>query len=91
MEVPHHGLHALVEHVGVDLRGGDVGVAEQLLHDAQVGAVLQQVAREGVAQHVRADALLGDAGRHCHGLEVAREGLARHEALLAVGREQPGA
>ena len=49
-------FQALVEHMGVDLRRGDVGVAEQFLHDAQIGAVLQQMAGEGVAQHVRADA-----------------------------------
>ena len=37
----------------VDLRGRDVGVAEQLLHRAQVAAGLQQVRGERVAQHVR--------------------------------------
>ena len=57
MQVAHHALQPLVEHVGVDLRRRDVGMAEQLLHDAQVGAVLQEVAGEGVAQHVRADAV----------------------------------
>ena len=36
----------------VDLRGGDVGVAQELLHGAQVAAALQYVAGEGVAQHV---------------------------------------
>ena len=42
-------LQPLLQDVGVDLGGGDVGMAEQLLHDAQIGAVLQQVAGEGVA------------------------------------------
>ena len=42
--------------VGVDLGGGDVGVAEQGLHDAQVGAAFEQVGGEGVTQDVRADA-----------------------------------
>ena len=37
----------------VDLRGGDVGVAERFLHRAQVAAGLQQVRGERVAQHVR--------------------------------------
>src|SRR5699024_2494494 len=32
--------------VGVDLRGRDGGVPEQLLHDAHVGAALEQVRRE---------------------------------------------
>ncbi len=38
-------------------------MAEQLLHDAQIGAVLQEMAGEGVAQHVRRDLRRGDAGR----------------------------
>jgi hypothetical protein len=38
---------------GVDLRRRHRGVAEQLLHDAHVGAALEQVRRERVAQRVR--------------------------------------
>ena len=56
MQIAHHRLGALVEHVGIDLGRRNVGVAEQILDDAQIRAVLQEVAREGVAQHVRADA-----------------------------------
>ena len=40
--------------VGVDLRGGQRGVAEQLLHGAQVGTALEQVGGRGVPQPVRA-------------------------------------
>ena len=39
--------------MGVDLGGGEVFVAEQFLHAAQVAGGLQDVAGEGVAQHVR--------------------------------------
>src|SRR2546425_12417898 len=39
--------------MGVDLGRCDVGVAEHGLHGAQVGAALEQMAREGVAEHVR--------------------------------------
>jgi hypothetical protein len=39
--------------MGVDLRGGQVAVAQQHLHHAQVGAVVEQVRGEGVAQGVR--------------------------------------
>ena len=46
-------LQPLGQHVGVDLRGRDVGVAEQQLQAAQVGAARQHVAGEGMAQHVR--------------------------------------
>src|SRR3546814_6744917 len=40
----------LVVEVGVDLGGGDVGVAEQFLHAAQVARGLEHVAGEGVPQ-----------------------------------------
>ena len=39
----------------VDLRGGDVGMAQQRLEDAQVRASSQEVGRKGVAQDMRAD------------------------------------
>src|ERR1700674_663502 len=54
MEVAHQALEALLQHMGIDLRGRDVGVSEQRLHPPQVGAVVQQMAREGVAEHMRA-------------------------------------
>ena len=54
-------LQPLARHVGVDRRRRDVGVAEQHLHRAQVGAVVEQVRREGVAQRVRRERR-GDAG-----------------------------
>src|ERR1043166_7413615 len=38
---------------GIDRGGGDAGVAEQLLHHAQVGAALEQVRGERVPQRVR--------------------------------------
>src|SRR5690606_20675893 len=58
--------------VGVDLGGGDVGVAEQFLHAAQVAGGFEQVAGEAVAQHVRVHVLehalaLGElADAHLH-------------------------
>src|SRR3546814_2869656 len=65
MALLHQRLQTLAQHVGVDLRGRDVGVAQHLLQRAQVGAVVQQMAGEGVAQHVR---------RHLGGVDA---GLAR--------------
>jgi hypothetical protein len=58
----HHLGQVIARHVGVDLGGGDVGVAQQGLDDAQVGAAFQQVGGEGVAQDVGADRLTVDAG-----------------------------
>jgi hypothetical protein len=43
----------LLDDMGIDLRGRDVGVAEQLLHGAKVGAALKQMTGEGVAEHMR--------------------------------------
>ena len=42
----------LAADVGVHLRRRQVGVAEQLLHDPQVGATVEQMGGEGVAQRV---------------------------------------
>src|SRR5688572_21289388 len=39
----------------VALGGRDRGMAEQLLHDADVGTVIEQVGGTRVAQHVRAE------------------------------------
>src|SRR5262249_37302209 len=55
VQVAHEALQPLLDDVGVNLRRGNVRVAEQSLDDAQVGAVVQKVAREGVPQHVWAD------------------------------------
>ena len=49
-------LHPARRQVRVDLRRAQALVAQQLLHAAQVGAVVQQVRREAVTQRVRADA-----------------------------------
>ncbi len=49
--------------VGVDLRGLQRGVAQQLLDFAHVGAAVHQVGGEGVPQHMRALLAL-DAGTH---------------------------
>jgi methionine biosynthesis protein MetW len=84
VQVPDHVLQPVVEHVGVDLRGRDIGMAEQLLDDPQVGPVLEQVARESVAQDVRAD--LVRAQSRCGGehFQLAAEGLAGEVSCLSV-------
>ena len=60
---------ATVENVGVDLRGADVTVSQELLDGADIVARLEQVRREGVAKGVRACAL-GDPGEP-HGILTA--------------------
>ena len=72
--------------LGVDLRRRDVGVAEQLLHRAQVAARLQHMRRERVAQHVRVDVC-----RHAGGDRArlqARAHLARRQSRAAAADEE---
>ena len=47
--------------VGIDLRRRDIGVAEEELDGAEVGAVAQEISGEAVAESVRGDGL-HDAG-----------------------------
>src|SRR5574342_47907 len=51
-------------HLGIDLRCGDVGVAEHGLDRAEVGAVVQEMRRKRVTQGVRRDRD-GDARLSC--------------------------
>ena len=61
MKLLMDGLEPLGVDMGVNLGGGDVGVAEHFLNNTQRCAVLQQVAGEGVAQRVRRH-IFHDAG-----------------------------
>src|SRR5215210_3229769 len=47
-------LELLAREVGVELGGGEIGVAEHLLDRAQIAAAGKQMRREGVPQRVRA-------------------------------------
>ena len=62
MLLEHQLAQPRLEHVGVDLGGGDARVAEQGLDHPEVGAVRQQVGGEGVAQGVRRDRAGVEAG-----------------------------
>ena len=78
----------LLDDVGVDLRGRDVGVAEELLHSAQIGATLQEMAGKGVAENVRRDARRLDPGGESKRLQLLPEALAG-EMLASARREEP--
>jgi hypothetical protein len=52
-----HGAWATVEDMGVDLRGLDILVAEQLLHGADVVAGFEEVGGKAVTEGVGADRL----------------------------------
>lgn len=54
IERAFHPAAALAQHVGVDHRGGNVVVAQQLLDRADIGPALQGMRGETVAKSVRA-------------------------------------
>ena len=63
MMLPHLLLPGLRVDVRVNLCGEDAYVAQHLLHNAEVGAVFDEVRREGMPERVRRN-LLPDAGHH---------------------------
>src|SRR5918994_3188035 len=85
VDQPHQPF---LKHMGVDLRRRNVGVAEQLLHRAEIRAVLQEMAGKGVADHMRRYFRGGDAGAGGERLELTREHLARQMPALPSGGEQ---
>ena len=75
--------------MGIDLRGRDIGMAQQRLEHAQIRATSKQMGREGMAEDVGAHPVRGypGKGRHSpHKLEKANPAQMR----LAAG-EQPRA
>lgn len=57
MKLLVHFTELFVGDVGVDLGGGDIGVAEHHLHTADVGAIGEEIGRKGVAKHMGSDFL----------------------------------
>ncbi len=89
MKVLHHALQSLFENMRIDLRCRDVGVAEKRLHDAQIGAGLQQMTRERVPQHMRTDGFRRQPRSAGEFLEFARCMLPRQVTAFAERRKQP--
>ena len=46
-------LQPLTGHMGIDLGGGEVAVAQQQLHHAQISPMIKQMGRECMAQVMR--------------------------------------
>ena len=53
MKLPVHLLQSRAVHMGVDLRGRDIGMAQHRLHRAQIRSAFEQMGGEGMAQSVR--------------------------------------
>lgn len=82
------GFHAVGVDVGVDLGGDDVGVAEEFLDDAEVGAAGEEVGGEGVAEGVGVDG--ADAGTFGHAADELPEDDAGDGAAGAGDEEAIG-
>src|SRR5580765_832545 len=78
------------EHMSVNLRGRQVRVAEHGLNGAQIGATLEQIRREGMTEHVRAQRR-PDAGRGAVLLEELPEADARQAPAVTCVDEEPRA
>jgi len=90
MVVLDQGLEPLVEHVGVNLGCRYIGVAEHLLQRPEVGAVVQQVGGEGMAQDVGRDLVAGDPGLDRQVFQELPDPLPGQVACLGAGGEKPG-
>src|ERR671922_501763 len=73
----------------VDLRRGNICMPQQLLDGTQVCPAIDEMAGEGVAQHVGTDALSVEAGKVRELFELLREALPRQVPLRPFGRKQP--
>ena len=51
------GAEIFAVHMRVELRGREVGMAEHLLHRAEIGATLEQMGCERMSQRMGCDAL----------------------------------
>ena len=52
VELIVNGAHALLEHVCVDLRGREIGVAQHHLDGSEVCTALEEMRRKRVAKHM---------------------------------------
>src|ERR1041385_3964821 len=76
-----------IGYVRVQLRGRQIGMPEHLLHGPQVGASLQQVRREGVAQEMRVDALGLEPGLGGQAAQDQEHAAAGERAAVRVQEE----
>src|SRR5271166_5265240 len=89
MQIAHQACEALVEHMRVDLCRRDVGMPKERLHDAQVGAVVQEVAGKSMTKHVRCHVFRAQAGRGGERLQFTGKMLTGDMTGSPGGREQP--
>ncbi len=81
-------LESLGRHVGIELGGAEAGVAEHLLHGAQVRSPIKEVGRRGMAKGMRSGRAGSRQGREQPGDEVVDRTCS--QASSAGAQEQGG-
>src|SRR5882724_8543907 len=79
-------FQTLTSHVRVNLGRRQITVTQQHLHDAQVGAMIEQMRGERVPQSMRRK-LFGDIGLAGVALDDVPESLARHAIATSRGEQ----
>ena len=51
----HQPMQPFFQNMGIDLRCGNIGMTQKLLYRAQIRAILQKMAGEGMAHHMGRD------------------------------------
>ena len=88
MGLAHHPAQVVPGHMGVDLGGGDIGMAQKRLHAAQIRAAFHQMGGEGMAQHMRRNFGGIDARPSAPGLQQLMKAPAGEKAVLAARAEE---
>lgn len=73
----------LICEVGINLGGADVGVAEEALDGAEIGAVHEEIGSEGMTESMGSD-VLGDAGEGFVLVDDALDAARGEAAVIAV-------
>lgn len=80
-----HGRSSPIQHVGIDLRGFNIAVAQQFLHGTDVLAVLQQMRGKGMTQAVAVCVLMNASCLQrpfhvpAHGLRIQMKNFRWHD------------
>ena len=86
-------LHSLGQpfglHMGVDLGGGNIGMAQHLLHRAQIRAMRQQSRSKGMPEHVGRNFLGIKPGGAGQRFQLQRKMLPCQRPAYAMRRKQP--
>ena len=85
MMLVDEALQSLLQYVGVNFGCRNVCMPKKLLYGAKVGTTVKQVAGEGVAQDVRADAFGIEPSFHAQLFDILSESLARQVPIGACG------